>query len=79
MSKTAFRAVCDESSRGRTARVTVMCPKCYKIIREIVVQVNGFNEWAYKFETRVERDEDGILRTVRGYFGSSYDGRGCCV
>jgi len=77
-SKSAYATVRDASSRGRTGLVTVMCPKCYKIVRTYETQVNGFNEWSFKYDSQVERDEDGRLRTVMRYHSVTMDGRGCC-
>lgn len=74
-SRSAFRQVADESSRGRVGTVTLICPKCRKEVRSYECQVNGFNEWAFK-QHRIY--DAGLGRTTLWYHRVDYDGRGCC-
>lgn len=74
-SRSAFRQVADASSRGRAGTVTLVCPKCHKVVRTYKTQVNGFNEWAFKYESVYDAEQ---RRMVHEYLCTDYDGRGCC-
>ncbi len=73
MQRSAYQQVCDESYKG-LAEVTVMCPKCHKVLRTYEAKVNGFNEWAYKYAGPYDVSDRKKFR----YYGTTMNGHGCC-
>jgi len=73
--KSTFRQFVSSTSNNRTGEVTLLCPKCHKVVRAYDTEVNSLNEWAFKSEYAY--DPQAGRSRVR-YSRVDYDGRGCC-
>lgn len=73
--KRIFRQLVSSTSNGRTGEVTLLCPKCHKIVRTYDAEVNSLNEWAFKSEYTYDPQ---VGRSKVRYSRVEFNGRGCC-